>query len=144
MKKPIRSFFLVGFFLVGAMFVASTAFAAVDSYLRIEGGKGDFKKVVKCVNGACTFADLAPGEYTVVACAADGKALPPADVASHTITSPRDLATGQASGKRQHQPFRITKEWSASSPTLRIAIDEPGVQVALQCIINTSRSNIKQ
>src|SRR5260370_11692787 len=32
------------------------------------------------------------------------------------LVSPRDLATGQASGKRQHQPIVITKEWGASMP----------------------------
>ena len=30
--------------------------------------------------------------------------------------SPRDAATGQASGKRQHKPIMITKEWDAASP----------------------------
>jgi type VI secretion system secreted protein Hcp len=34
----------------------------------------------------------------------------------HEIKSPRDVATGQASGKRQHGPILITKEWGASSP----------------------------
>jgi len=33
-------------------------------------------------------------------------------------TSPRDLATGHASGKRQYKPIQITKEWDASSPQL--------------------------
>ena len=32
--------------------------------------------------------------------------------------APRDAATGQASGKRQWQPVRITKEWGAASPQL--------------------------
>lgn len=36
----------------------------------------------------------------------------------YEITSPRDLATGQASGKRMHKPFVITKEWGASTPQL--------------------------
>lgn len=36
----------------------------------------------------------------------------------HEITSPRDVATGQASGKRQHGPITITKEWGASSPQI--------------------------
>src|SRR6187551_500887 len=36
----------------------------------------------------------------------------------HEITAPRDVATGQASGKRQHGPVTITKEWGASSPQL--------------------------
>jgi type VI secretion system secreted protein Hcp len=30
----------------------------------------------------------------------------------------RDLATGQASGKRQHKPIVITKNWGAASPQL--------------------------
>jgi type VI secretion system secreted protein Hcp len=37
---------------------------------------------------------------------------------SHEITAPRDIATGMASGKRQHGPVKITKEWGASSPQL--------------------------
>jgi type VI secretion system secreted protein Hcp len=37
---------------------------------------------------------------------------------NHEIKSPRDLATGQASGKRQHGPITFTKEWGASSPQL--------------------------
>jgi type VI secretion system secreted protein Hcp len=34
----------------------------------------------------------------------------------HEINSPRDVATGLPSGKRQHKPIRFTKEWGASSP----------------------------
>ena len=34
------------------------------------------------------------------------------------IVSPRDAATGQASGKRVHKPIQFTKEWGASSPLL--------------------------
>ena len=37
---------------------------------------------------------------------------------SHQIQSPRDIATGQASGKRQHGPITVTKEWGASSPQI--------------------------
>ncbi len=36
----------------------------------------------------------------------------------HAIKSPRDVSTGQASGKRQHGAITITKEWGASSPQL--------------------------
>jgi type VI secretion system secreted protein Hcp len=32
------------------------------------------------------------------------------------LVSPRDIATGQASGKRQHKPIVITKEWGPSMP----------------------------
>jgi type VI secretion system secreted protein Hcp len=36
----------------------------------------------------------------------------------YAVQSPRDVATGLASGKRQHQPIVVTKEWGASSPQL--------------------------
>ena len=38
--------------------------------------------------------------------------------ASHDISSPRDSASGLATGKRKHQPFVITKEVDKSSPLL--------------------------
>ena len=41
---------------------------------------------------------------------------------THEIVSPRDAATGQATGKRQHKPFTITKELDKSSPLLLQAI----------------------
>jgi type VI secretion system secreted protein Hcp len=37
---------------------------------------------------------------------------------SYEVTSPHDSATGQATGRRQHKPVTITKEWSATSPKL--------------------------
>ena len=35
---------------------------------------------------------------------------------NYGVTVPHDQATGQASGKRQHEPVSITREWGASSP----------------------------
>jgi hypothetical protein len=37
---------------------------------------------------------------------------------SYQLISPRDLASGQSSGKRMHKPFVITKEWVAASSQL--------------------------
>jgi type VI secretion system secreted protein Hcp len=37
---------------------------------------------------------------------------------SREIASPRDTNSGQASGKRQHKPFVITKELDKSTPLL--------------------------
>jgi type VI secretion system secreted protein Hcp len=37
---------------------------------------------------------------------------------SHEVVSPRDAASGMASGKRQHKPIVITKEIDKSSPIL--------------------------
>ena len=36
----------------------------------------------------------------------------------HEVKSPRDSASGQASGKRMHKPITITKEWGPSTPML--------------------------
>ncbi len=40
----------------------------------------------------------------------------------HEIVSPRDTASGQATGKRQHKPLIITKEIDKSSPLLLKAL----------------------
>lgn len=37
---------------------------------------------------------------------------------NYQVDSPKDIATGQASGKRQHKPVTITKEWGPSTPQL--------------------------
>jgi type VI secretion system secreted protein Hcp len=42
--------------------------------------------------------------------------------AEHEVNSPRDPATGLATGKRQHRPFVISKEVDASSPLLYKAL----------------------
>lgn len=41
---------------------------------------------------------------------------------SHSITSPRDAASGLPTGKRMHKPFVITKEIDKSSPLLYNAL----------------------
>jgi type VI secretion system secreted protein Hcp len=41
---------------------------------------------------------------------------------SHEIVSPRDTASGLPTGKRQHKPLTITKEWGASTPKLLNAL----------------------
>ena len=63
--------------------------------------------------------------------------------ATHDVVSPRDVASGMASGKRMHKPFVITKEVDRATPLLyRALVDNenlvswtlrffrPGVQVA--------------
>lgn len=40
----------------------------------------------------------------------------------YSVESPRDLATGQASGKRQHKPVMITHELGNSSPQFFAAV----------------------
>jgi len=41
---------------------------------------------------------------------------------THNITSPRDSASGQATGKRVHKPILITKEIDISTPLLYKAL----------------------
>jgi type VI secretion system secreted protein Hcp len=41
---------------------------------------------------------------------------------SYEIKSPRDVSTGQASGKRQHSPIKIVKEWGAATPQIFTAL----------------------
>jgi type VI secretion system secreted protein Hcp len=36
----------------------------------------------------------------------------------YQLSSPRDVATGQATGRRQHSPITFTKEWGTASPQL--------------------------
>ncbi len=35
-----------------------------------------------------------------------------------SLTSPRDVATGQATGRKQYAPVVVTKEWDAASPQI--------------------------
>ena len=39
--------------------------------------------------------------------------------AHYTVKSPRDSASGMASGERMHKPFTLIKEWGAATPQLR-------------------------
>lgn len=52
---------------------------------------------------------------------------------SHEIVSPRDLASGRATGKRQHKPLVITKELDRASPAIRqvLTLNEVLTQVDL-------------
>jgi hypothetical protein len=38
--------------------------------------------------------------------------------ATYTVKSPRDSASGQASGKRMHKPVTFVKEWGPTTPML--------------------------
>lgn len=85
--------------LLGSLTIASDAHAELNAYLRIKGQKsGDIK-------GGSTQKGR---EDAIIVIAV-----------SHEIVSPRDPATGQATGKRQHKPFVITKELDKSTPILR-------------------------
>ena len=92
-RNSVVRFVMLGFMLFGAVVQASAAF---NAYLQAEGQKqGKFK----CESGDQKWQDWTP----VVS-------------VRYSVVSPRDAASGQTSGHRQHSPVRIVKEWGASSP----------------------------
>jgi hypothetical protein len=123
------------FMLTIATLLPLVATAAVDMYLQITDAKGE-ARVVRCSDGACVVDHLAPGSYFVLVCDAQGKVVPSDTKLEYTAVSPRDLATGQSSGRRMHKPLTITSSsrvagQPAASPGNEIAIDEPGVQLVI-------------
>jgi len=149
MKKILATCALLG----AALLLPAVSLAAVDMYLQIKDAQGE-ARVVACADGACVVSGLAVGSYSVLVCDAQGKVVPSNLTLDHTIVSPRDPATGQASGKRMHKPLTLTMELGRSAAAQNtIAIDEPGVQVvigvstaavdAAVAKIGKSRSNIQ-
>ena len=126
----MNKFLATGALLIGAL-LPTLSSAAADMYLQIKDAKGE-ARVVACASGACVVDGLAVGSYTVLVCDAQGKIVPSNITLDHTIVSPRDLASGQASGKRMHKPYTITAELGRSSAAPNnIAIDEAGVHLVI-------------
>lgn len=129
MNKHIR--IVVGSILLSAL-APLAAFAASDMHIKINDIKGE-SKIVHCPSGTCTVSGLAAGTYQVQVCDANGVAVSSSVALSHSITSPRDAASGLATGKRMHRPMTITKELDKSSPQLfSLVVTEPGSSVTIQ------------
>jgi hypothetical protein len=112
---------------VTTLFSASS-FAALNSYLQIKGAKGS-SQIISCPNGACVVPNLVADTYTITAVDAQGQPAPVSSPTACEIKSPRDSATGMASGKRMHKPFVFTKELSVSA--LELGQDE--TNLAINC-----------
>ena len=87
---------------------------ALNAFLRIKGGRqGD-------IRGSVTQRGR-EGRILVIG-------------AEHQLTSPREAASGRATGKRVHTPFIITKELDRASPLLyqMLATNEAIVEWELQ------------
>jgi type VI secretion system secreted protein Hcp len=87
--------------LVG-LALAAPAYAELNAYLKIKAAKQG------AIKGGVTQKGR---EDSILVIAVD-----------HELVSPRDSASGQATGKRQHKPIVITKEIDRSSPALRTAL----------------------
>ncbi len=122
-----------------AVLMVSKSFAASDYLLELDGIKGECKgkhiKLTENPDGSFTAENIPGGTYKLVYKAKQGKTgstkrgdgsvvlefegvVSPRDVATGQSSGKRDAASGQATGKRQHKPIRIVKEWDASTPML--------------------------
>ena len=100
--------------------ISSAGMAAADYYLKIEGASrpsvsgpvylkvvstgdldGDGRADEGIVRVNCTAGKLTVAQF------------------HHNVKSPRDSASGMASGKRTHHPVTFVKEWGAATPQLR-------------------------
>jgi type VI secretion system secreted protein Hcp len=86
------------FVVLAVLLLNSFSFGALNAYLRLWGAKqGEIK-------GGVT----QPGREDSIMVIAY----------SHDLSSPRDASSGLPTGKRQHEPLRITKEIDKSTPLL--------------------------
>lgn len=95
---------------------AAAGAASADSYLKIDGVSSDPSNgaLYLRVTGGDLDGDGMP-DPAVIKLVCTGATL---ESAQYRVTGPRDMASGQASGKRMHKPFTIVKEWGAASPQL--------------------------
>ncbi len=56
----------------------------------------------------------------------------------------RDAASGQASGKRQHEPIKVVKEWGASSPQILQALTSNEHLTSVVIVTNGTGGNGQQ
>ena len=70
-------------------------------------------------------AEAASGGVSVAAGDLDGDGRAVTLIPQHEVVSPRDSASGLPTGKRQHNPMTITKEWDATTPLLRAGAPPP-------------------
>ncbi len=112
MKKVIR----VSGLMLSVLWSAH-GLAAVDMFIKISDVKGE-SRVVSCPGSICTLSNLAAGTYQVQVSDEQGSPLSSSFSLSHSVTSPRDSASGMATGKRMHKPMLLSKRVDKSSPQL--------------------------
>ncbi|MEO5773978.1 MAG: hypothetical protein ABIQ32_07670 [Sphingomicrobium sp.] len=94
--------------------ISAPAFASADYYLQIKGvAAQDGKLYLKVQSSGDLDGDGLPDDGIVRLQCAGGQVR-----FAEFVTSPRDIATGQASGKRTHKPVTFVKEWGPATPQL--------------------------
>ena len=104
---------------------AATA-ASADYFLKIEGvarETPDGPLYLKVKSSGDLDGDGLADDAVIKLVCADGELR----TAHYSVTSPRDPASGQASGKRMHKPVTFVKEWGAATPQLSAM--KPGYDV---------------
>lgn len=95
----------------------SATAASADYFLKIEGVARETANgplYLKVKSSGDLDGDGLPDDAVIkLVCAGDELRS-----AHYSVTSPRDPASGQASGKRMHKPVTIVKEWGAATPQL--------------------------
>lgn len=106
--------------------------AAADMFIKVSDSKG-VSRVISCPGSVCTLNDASAGSYQVQVCDEKGSAVSSSVSLSHSVVSPRDAASGLATGKRMHKPMVITKSLDKSSPQLfTLVVAESGSSVIIQ------------
>ena len=107
---------LIGRIMVGGLLLSTaTAAASADYYLQIKGVGRDAPAgpIYLQATGDLDGDGVADEAIVRINCAGGDL------VAAHyNVKAPRDVATGQSSGKRTHHPVTFVKEWGAATPQL--------------------------
>ena len=127
MKKIILSV------AIATTLFSTAAFSASDIHLQIKSSKGS-SQVIRCPNGACLVPSLVADTYTVSVVDAQGKPISRSSAMSCDVKSPRDVATGMPTGKRQHKPFQLSAELSSSS----VVVAQDETNLAITCSSSTT------
>lgn len=101
----------------GGIAAGAAAIAAAPTKINIQGVLRDSPSgplYLKVVSSGDLDGDGLPDEAVIRLACAGGEL----KAAHYTVKSPRDSATGMASGKRTHHPITFVKEWGAATPQL--------------------------
>ena len=99
----------------GLLLVTATAAASADYYLQIKGvGRDAPAGPIYLQASGDLDGDGVEDEAIVRLVCAGGELR----TAEYSIKAPRDVATGQSSGKRTHKPVTFVKEWGPATPQL--------------------------
>jgi type VI secretion system Hcp family effector len=128
MNVKRTSLVFAGALVICLMAASQLSSASMDAYMTIKSDKqGQLKgEGTSAAAGKIHVEDFNFGVTTAREASsgkATGREASSPSVSEKTATPPRDLSSGATTGKRQHGTITIVKEWGASSPQLKQAMD---------------------